>query len=219
MFKRTMSSCSCSGDCTHSVLEEDVVLVVDTDEEDLPMMSPKLEMGLSRQLTQRASISGSTSSSVDVGVDPTPFPPASERLKPQPFRRKEPALHFQAAVRGDAQDLNKFLLDGGDPDSRDEQGWALLHHATVSLESWCAAVYGRLSRPTRSFGWPSKLPYNSSITAVRAKEGEREESLFIYVLWSVMPSLMPCLCSEKVVAYICIPQARKYMIVTLCCIM
>lgn len=59
-------------------------------------------------------------------------PPAVERLKPQPFRRKEPALHFQACVRGDLQELSKWVQAGGDPNSRDEEGWALLHHATVS---------------------------------------------------------------------------------------
>lgn len=59
-------------------------------------------------------------------------PPAAERLKPQPFRRKEPALHFQACVRGDLQELSKWVQSGGDPNSRDEEGWAPLHHATVS---------------------------------------------------------------------------------------
>lgn len=129
MLKRGISTCSCSGDFS-AVLEEDA------DNEDLPMMSPKLEIGLSRQATTRAigALAGSSSqSSVDVGVDFASFPSTSERLKPQPLRRKDPALHFQAAVRGDAQDLSKYLLRGGDPDSRDEQGWALLHHATVSL--------------------------------------------------------------------------------------
>lgn len=129
MLKRGISSCSCSGDS--SVIEED------TDKEGLPTLSPKLEMGLSRQLTTRPAFSGS-SASVDVGVDSATFPAASERLKPQPFRRKDPAPHFQAAVRGDTQDLDKYLSHGGDPDSRDEQGWALLHHATVSLVGFIA---------------------------------------------------------------------------------
>lgn len=45
-------------------------------------------------------------------------------------------MHFQASVRGDRQELNKWLISGGDPNSRDEEGWALLHHASVSVGSY-----------------------------------------------------------------------------------
>lgn len=129
---RRISSCSCScGGGSSSVVDEEEDFDLD-----FPTMSPKLTLALSRQETSRgAACSGSAS---DMSLDP-PFPPMSaERLKPQPFRRKDPPMHFQASVRGDRQELNKWLISGGDPNSRDEEGWALLHHASVSVELYAA---------------------------------------------------------------------------------
>ncbi|CAM9551124.1 unnamed protein product [Ectocarpus sp. 13 AM-2016] len=131
---RRISSCSCSfGGGSNSVVDEEEDFDVD-----FPTMSPKLTLALSRQETSRgAACSGSAS---DMSLDP-PFPPMSaERLKPQPFRRRDPPMHFQASVRGDRQELNKWLISGGDPNSRDEEGWALLHHASMHGREDCVEL-------------------------------------------------------------------------------
>lgn len=108
MFRIASSCCNYSS-TSDSVRE---------DEEDFPMTSPKLNL----ETTSRGACG-----------DMEDTPPASERLKPQRFRRKDPALHFQACVRGDIHELRKWVKSGGDPNARDGEGWALLHHATVSL--------------------------------------------------------------------------------------
>ncbi|CAM9681509.1 unnamed protein product [Ectocarpus fasciculatus] len=131
---RRISSCSCScGGGSSSVVDDDEDLDLD-----FPTMSPKLTLALSRQETTRgAACSGSAS---DMSLD-SPFPPTSaERLKPQPFRRKDPPMHFQASVRGDRQELNKWLISGGDPNSRDEEGWAMLHHASMHGREDCVEL-------------------------------------------------------------------------------
>ncbi|CBJ32443.1 conserved unknown protein [Ectocarpus siliculosus] len=131
---RRIASCSCScGGGSSSVVDEEEDFDLD-----FPTMSPKLTLTLSRQETSRgAACSGSAS---DMSLD-SPFPPMSaERLKPQPFRRKDPPMHFQASVRGDRQELNKWLISGGDPNSRDEEGWALLHHASMHGREGCVGL-------------------------------------------------------------------------------
>ena len=108
------------------------------------MTSPKLT--LSATTATRAAYNSS--------LDMADSPPASERLKPQPFRRKDPALHFQACVRGDVHELTKWVKSGGDIDARDESGFGLLHHATVSFvfcSVWSGGLCHRVStRPEAS---------------------------------------------------------------------
>ncbi|CAB1115783.1 unnamed protein product [Ectocarpus sp. CCAP 1310/34] len=131
---RLISSCSCScGGGSSNVVDEDEDFDLD-----LPTMPTKLTLATSRQERSRgATCSGSAG---DMSVDP-PFPPMSaERLKPQPFRRKDPPMHFQASVRGDLQELNKWLISGGDPNSRDDEGWALLHHASMHGREDCVGL-------------------------------------------------------------------------------
>ena len=130
MFRSASSFNSCRGDDTADSSSSSAYYRAEEGEEleDLPISSPRLASpppppettSLARQPTTRAACS-----------DMEDGPPASERLKPQPFRRKDPALHFQACVRGDLRELAKWVRSGGDPNSRDEEGWALLHHATV----------------------------------------------------------------------------------------
>lgn len=69
-----------------------------------------------------------------MGLGMEPALPSLENLKPRDFRRKDPALHFLAGIQGDTEELEKWLLAGGDPNARDGEGWALLHHASVSLD-------------------------------------------------------------------------------------
>eukprot|EP00752_Nemacystus_decipiens_P001220 g1220.t1 len=98
------------------------------------MTSPKLTLSPSATRTTRAACSSSSRS------DTEGSPPASERLKPQLFRRKDPARHFQACVRGDIHELAQWVKSGGDPNARDDEGWALLHHATMHGREECVQL-------------------------------------------------------------------------------
>lgn len=68
----------------------------------------------------------------------SPFPDVPCLSKPRlsrHFRTRTPALHFLASARGDVDELTDWLRTGGDPNSRDSDGWALLLHASVSANA------------------------------------------------------------------------------------
>lgn len=80
----------------------------------------------------------------------SPFPEVPRLSKPnvsRPLRRRQPALHFLACARGDVDELTDWLCTGGDPNSRDSDGWALLLHASVSVNA-DALDFARLCRHT-----------------------------------------------------------------------
>ncbi|CAM9649086.1 unnamed protein product, partial [Hapterophycus canaliculatus] len=56
------------------------------------------------------------------------------------FRRKDPPLHVQASVRGDRTELNRWLVSGGGANIRDDDGWALLHHASMHGREDCVEL-------------------------------------------------------------------------------
>eukprot|EP00903_Cladosiphon_okamuranus_P016688 g15385.t1 len=124
MFRAAVSSC-CSSGSGNACDEED--------EFPMPMTSPKLTLSATSTTTAACSFSDMEDSESD-------SPPASERLKSQPFRRKDPAQHFQACVRGDIHELTKWVTSGGDPNARDEEGWTLLHHATMHGREECVQL-------------------------------------------------------------------------------
>lgn len=106
---------------------------MDFDDEPPPMSSPKLTRCDETSPTSAAparALSASTSTG-EIGLGMEPALPTLD-LKPRDFRRKDPALHFLAGIRGDTEELEMWLLAGGDPNARDGEGWALLHHASVS---------------------------------------------------------------------------------------
>lgn len=70
-----------------------------------------------------------------MGMEEPALLPTLGHLKPRDFRRKDPALHFLASIRGDTEELEAWLVAGGDSNARDGEGWTLLHHASVSLET------------------------------------------------------------------------------------
>ncbi|CAN0058708.1 unnamed protein product [Scytosiphon promiscuus] len=136
---RSMSSCSSCGDSNPPGRGFD-----DDHDQDLPMLAPPA-LGLSRQETRSAATATppsapfATSSDFQDGSN-SPYPSVSERLKPHPFRRKDPPLHVQASVRGDRQELEKWLVSGGDANIRDDDGWALLHHASMHGREECVEL-------------------------------------------------------------------------------
>lgn len=103
--------------------------VMDFDDEPPPMISPKLTRC---DETSPTSATGASRSAGGMRMGMEPALPTLEHLKPRDFRRKDPALHFLAGIRGDKEELENWLLAGGDPNARDGEGWALLHHASVS---------------------------------------------------------------------------------------
>ena len=109
--------------------------VMEFDDEPPPMSSPKLTRCDETSPTSATAAARSMSTSTGgMGLGMEPALPSLENLKPRDFRRKDPALHFLAGIQGDTEELEKWLLAGGDPNARDGEGWALLHHASVSLD-------------------------------------------------------------------------------------
>lgn len=125
--------------CRH--IPGDTYSTFDDDSEPPPLSPPKLTRCHSTPHTATLTLSRTPEHSL----------PPSENLKPNVFRRKQPALHFLACVRGDVLELAGWLFGGGDPNERDSEGWALLQHASVSLTRVmficrCTWLYSRVAR-------------------------------------------------------------------------
>lgn len=131
----------CTSSCTQLFGDP----VMDFDDEPPPMSLPKLtrcDETSPTSATAAEARSTSTTSTGGMGMGLEPALPTLEHLKPRDFRRKDPALHFLAGIRGDTEELENWLLAGGDPNARDGEGWALLHHASVSLDDyWNLLLY------------------------------------------------------------------------------
>ncbi|CAM9494784.1 unnamed protein product [Laminaria digitata] len=128
----------CTSSCTAQLFSDPVM---DFDDEPPPMSSPKLTRCDETSPTSAAparALSASTSTG-EIGLGMEPALPTLD-LKPRDFRRKDPALHFLAGIRGDTEELESWLLAGGDPNARDGEGWALLHHASMNGRVECVQL-------------------------------------------------------------------------------